>query len=166
MKLLKKIGKILFNSIFILIILITIIFMFGFVKMKTTNSKYVNIFGYTIMQVATGSMENTIQIKDIIIVKLTKSIEKNDIITYEENNQLITHRVINIEGNTIETKGDANPTKDKPIKKEAVVGKVTFIIKKVGIWQKVLTSPQVIISFTITICLLYVVYTKKDKRKV
>lgn len=165
MKVLKKIGKIFFNVIFIVIILITIIFMYGFIKMKTNNTKYVDIFGYTIMQVATGSMENTIQIKDIVIVKLTKDINNSDIITYEDNDKLITHRVINIKNDIIQTKGDANNTKDKPINRNVIVGKVVFIIHKVGIWQKVITSPQVIISFTVTVCLLYIIFTKKDKRK-
>lgn len=165
MNVLKKTGKIFFNTIFIVIILFTMIFMYGFIRMKATNTQYVNIFGYTIMQVATGSMEDTIQINDIVIVKLTKNIDNNDIITYEENDKLITHRVIDIKGDKIQTKGDANSAKDKPINKDVVVGKVIFIIHKVGIWQKVLTSPQVIISFTITVCLLYIIFTKKDKRK-
>ena len=133
--------------------------------MKKNNNKYINIFGYTIIQVATGSMTPTLKVKDIVIVKITKEINNNEIITYEENNVLITHRAIEVTEKNILTKGDANNSIDKPITKENVIGKVVFIIPKIGIWKKVLTTPKVIISGTITICLIYCVSISKDKRK-
>lgn len=164
-KKLQKIGTICLNLILIIVIIITLIFAVAFVQMKKNNAKYVNIFGYTIMQVITGSMSDTINIKDVIIVEITKQVNKNDIITYEEGDNLITHRIVDIKGNLITTRGDANNANDKPITTEKVVGKVIKIIPKIGIWQKVLLSPQVIISAITTICLLYAVIKFKDKRK-
>lgn len=161
----KKFGKIFFNILFVLIIIVTVIFIISFFIMKKNNNKYINIFGYTIMQVATGSMSNTLNIDDIVIVKITKEVNENDIITYEDNNSLITHRIIQKNGKKIITKGDANNSQDKPITKEDIVGKVIYIIPKVGIWKKVLVTPQVIISGSITLCLLYCACTSKDKRK-
>lgn len=161
---LRKIGTICLNTILIIVIVITIIFTYSFIQMKRKNTKYINIFGYTVMQVVTGSMADTINIKDIIIVKLTNQIDKDDIVTFQEENILITHRVVEIENDIVTTKGDANNSYDTPIKKQDIIGKVVFIIPKVGIWQKVLTTPKVIISGSITICLLYFIINK-DKRK-
>lgn len=157
METLKKVGRIFLNIVFVLIILITIIFMCGFIQMKKSNNKYVNIFGYTVMQVVTGSMSGTIEEQDIIVVKITKDVKTNDIITYDNGKNLITHRIIKINDDFITTKGDANNTEDKPITNDLVVGKVVFIAKNVAIWVKVFTTPAVIISLIVTISLIYVV---------
>jgi len=161
----KKIEKILINKILIIVIIIAFIFGISFIQMKRNNTKYINICGHTVMQVATGSMSNTLNIKDIVIVKLTKDVDVNEIITYEKDNKLITHRVIEINNEKIITKGDANNSIDSPIKNENVIGKVIFIIPKIAVWQKVLTTPKVIVSGSITLCLLYFLSTSKDKRK-
>lgn len=110
-------------------------------------------------------MAKTINIKDIVIIKITKEVNKNDIVTYFDGNVLITHRIIEMSNKNIVTKGDANNSKDNPITKDQIVGKVVYIIPQIGIWQKVLTTPKVIISGSISICLLYFVCTSKDKRK-
>ena len=161
----KKIGNILINSILVLVIIITIIVVICFAIMKKNNQQYINVFGYSIMQVVTGSMEDTIKVKDIVIVKITKDVKNNEIISYEDNNKIITHRIIKITDNYIVTKGDANNSEDKPITKEKVVGKVVCIIPKVAIWQKVFASPPVFISGSITIILLYLVYVNKDEEE-
>lgn len=161
----KKIGIICLNTILIIVIIVTIIFTYSFIQMKKNNTKYINLFGYTIMQVVSGSMADTINIKDIIIVKITNQVNKGDIVTFQNENILITHRIIEIENDTVTTKGDANNTKDTPIKKQDIIGKVVFIIPNVGIWQKVFTTPKVIISGTITLILMYFIVNNKDKRK-
>ena len=56
---------------------------------------YVNVFGYTYFVVATGSMSGTIEVDDIIFVKITKSVKINDIITFKnKDGDIITHRLI------------------------------------------------------------------------
>ena len=50
------------------------------------NNSYANIFGYTFFEVATGSMSNTIEIGDVVIVKITKEVQENEIIVYSEDN--------------------------------------------------------------------------------
>lgn len=162
---LKNIGTIIINTALVIIGIITIILTVSFITMKCKKHNYMNIFGYSVMQVVTGSMSNTINVKDIVVVKITKDVKKNDIISYEENNKIITHRIVKMTDKTIVTKGDANNTEDKPITKEKVVGKVVAIIPKVGIWQKVLTAPPVFISGSITIVLIYLLCACDDKRK-
>ena len=74
-------------------------------------------------------MSGTIEVNDVVIVKLTDDVELNDIITYQgENGEFITHRVVKKIGNQIITQGDVNNTEDEPISKEDIVGKVTMVI--------------------------------------
>ena len=162
---LNKIGSIIINLILVMVILITVIIVICFSIMRSNKQKYINVFGYSIMQVVTGSMANTINVKDIVIVKITKDVKNNDIISYEDNNVIITHRVIRMTDKYIVAKGDANNAEDKPITKDKVVGKVVCIIPKVGVWQKVFTAPPVFISGSITIILLYLLYTSKEDKK-
>ena len=81
---------------------------------------YVNIFGYSLFRVETGSMEPTITTGALLICKEAEIevIETGDIICYRSKSQqmlgqVITHRVVDIiqsEDGTIllETRGDAN----------------------------------------------------------
>ena len=59
----------------ILIVLVTIFIIIGIYylfQIKILNKGYANLFGYTFFQVATGSMSDTIEIGDVIIVSITK----------------------------------------------------------------------------------------------
>ena len=55
------------------------------------------------------------------------------------------------------TKGDANNSKDVPINKSQVIGKVKYIIPKAGIWKQVLTEPSVLISLLLFIIIITVI---------
>ena len=102
---------------------------YTFVMTDILKKDYANVFGYTYFVVATGSMSGTIEVNDVVIVKLTDDVELNDIITYQgENGEFITHRVVKKIGNQIITQGDVNNTEDEPISKEDIVGKVTVVI--------------------------------------
>ena len=64
-------------------------------------------------------MSGTIEVNDVVIVKLGQEANINDIITYQtEDGDFITHRVVKKIGNQIITQGDVNNTEDDPIKKE------------------------------------------------
>lgn len=145
----KNLKKIDFFTLSLLIILIIVSYCYA--QIKVFNKEYINFCGYTIFQVITGSMEDTIKIKDIVIVKLTQDeLKEKDIITYKAGENFITHRIIRIENDEIITRGDANNSEDDPIKKDDVVGKVVFIINNVAVWIDVLKTPQVIIAIIIT----------------
>ena len=133
--------------------------------MMFSKKAYFEIFGYSVFNVATGSMEPTIKQNDIIIVKTTNQYQEKDIITFEKDGDYITHRIININDNNIITKGDANNTNDVAISKDAVVGKVVKILHNAGIWQKILTSPKVIIMIFLTLVLFDFAFSYKGFKK-
>ena len=166
----KKVIKIIGNSIInILVIIAVVILMFSIyflVQTKILNKDYANIFGYTFFEIATGSMSGTLEIGDVVIVKLTNDVEVGDIIVYKEEDYFITHRLIEKNQDTLIAKGDANNSEDSPISINDVIGKVEFTIENVGIWKKVFTSPSVLIALFITIVLFGIVLIYKPKEKV
>lgn len=112
-------------------------------------------FGFTFFEVATGSMADTIQVGDGVLVEITKDVKENDIIVYKEEENFITHRFVEInEDGELITKGDANNAKDQPIKIDKVLGKVVYILPKIGILKKAILSKQVLILILTLIILL------------
>lgn len=153
---------IIFSLIFILSV-IAIIVIWGFVQLNVQQKEYINIFGYSVFSAETGSMMPTMEKGDIVIIKIGDEIKENDIITYKSGNALITHRVVEINGDKIIAKGDNNNAEDEPINKEQVIGKSVFIINNVEIWKKVFTDKNVIIPICTTIVLLVILVAYKEK---
>lgn len=158
-----KLSKIIVNLIIFVLSIIAIIAIFEVVQINLQDKDYVNIFGYSVLSTETGSMAPTIEKGDIVIIKIGDEIRENDIITYKKNNVLITHRIMNIDGDTIIAKGDYNNTEDEPITKSQVIGKTVFIVHNVEIWKKVFTDMHVIIPVVITIILFILMISYKEK---
>ena len=144
---LKYINKIFQVFIDILVFIITVLIFFSlynFISLKVLNKEYSNVLGVSIFEIVSGSMEPTLNVKDLIVVKKTSNISKNDIITYIDGKDFITHRVIKIEGNTLTTKGDSNNSDDVRINKSKVIVSIVVTL--------------ILISLSIS-------YIPKDKRK-
>lgn len=166
MKIIQKILAVILDVVIAIISLLIVIATIYVIQTNVQHKQNANIFGYTAFEVATGSMSGTIEIGDLVIVKITDSVEKEDIIVYQEQDHFVTHRVLEINGETIVTKGDANNSKDLPISNKQVLGKVVAVIPKVGIWKKVLTTPSVLIGIIITVLLITAtVYYKPHKKE-
>lgn len=167
-KIIKTMGNIILNILLVISILVLVLLMGSYIQIEFLNKDYPNFFTYTAFQVASGSMLDTIHVDDIVIVRIDNDIEKmntGDIIVFKQDNNIITHRVIEINGEEIITKGDANNTNDEPITKDSVIGKVIKIIPNVAIWKRVLTSPEILLLIITTIALWitsFYVFNKKD----
>ena len=159
-----NLAKIITNIIIILLNIIAIIVIWGFIQISIQHKEYVDIFGYSIFNTETGSMATAIEKGDIVIVKLgEQNFKKKDIITYKNENVFITHRIKEINENTLITKGDNNNTEDEPINKEMVIGKVVYIINNVEVWKKVFSDFQVIVPVCVTIILFILLVLYKEK---
>lgn len=151
----NKIIGIIFNLLIAIVFVLIIIGIYYLVQIRILKNNYGNIFGYTFFEVATGSMADTIEIGDVVVVEITKEIQEDDIIVYQDGDNFITHRLLEIKDNgELITKGDANNTEDDPISNEQVLGKVIKIIPNLGIIKNALLSPKVLILITILIILL------------
>ena len=125
-KLVKNIFK---KVAYILLILLVTLCLYYFLMTEILKKDYANVFGYTFFVVSTGSMSGTIEVNDIIFVKVTTDVEKDDIITFKEDSgNMVTHRVVEVLGNKVITKGDVNNSEDDPISKKDIVGKVNLVV--------------------------------------
>ena len=167
MRTMDKIGQVMINLLIGLIIIVAAFTLYSYVALEVLDKDYVSLFGYTYFEVASGSMTPTINKEDMVIVKLNSDYKQEDIVTYNLNGDFITHRVKRIDTSTVTTKGDANNTKDAPISKDSILGKVVCIIPNFGIWKRVLLSPKVLILLIITFTLFSFTfsYNTKAKRK-
>ncbi len=160
-KILKKIFKTIIDILIFIIFLILIVIIFAKLKMLKDNNNYFELFGYSIFNVATGSMEPAISQNDVILVKKQDNYKLNDIITFKKDKDFITHRIIKINDTYITTKGDANNAIDVAITQDVIIGKVIKIYENAGIWQKILTTPQVVVMIFVTLILFDLAFSYK-----
>ena len=159
----KIIGYIL-NILLIIITLLILVGIYYIIQIKILKNDFANLCGYTFFAVATGSMENTINIGDVVIVNLTKDVNENDIIVYKDDNNFITHRLIKKQADKLITRGDANNSEDKPINEDQILGKVIYIVPKMGIFRKIFISKEIlglVIAILILLGILFVYEAKK-----
>lgn len=164
-KILKIVKNITINVIIFILGIIAILAVWSFAQISVQGKEYANIFGYSIFSTETRSMATTIEKGDIVIVKIgEQDLKERDIITYKNDNAIITHRIIKIDGESIIAKGDNNNTEDEPIHKDDVIGEVVFIINNVEIWKKVFSDISVIIPIFITVILFIILVSYKEKK--
>ena len=158
----KIVGKIV-NVLIVLVIIAIIFCAYCMFSIKVLGNKYVNMFGYSIFEVATGSMHRSIEIGDAVLVKIGDKYDVNDIVTYQNENDFITHRVIEIQNDSIITKGDANNVNDNPVDNNLVLGKVVKVLPKLGTWKKVLLTPKVIVLIIVTLFIFSILFSYDGK---
>ncbi|MBQ6323902.1 MAG: signal peptidase I [Bacilli bacterium] len=136
-----KIKNILKKCATVFLVLLVSLCIYTFVVTDILKKDYVNVFGYTYFVVASGSMSGTIEVDDIIFVKITDKVKTGDIITYKnDEGDIITHRLVDISGNKYITKGDVNNVSDDAIEKKDIIGRVdriispSFILKSIAIF--------------------------------
>lgn len=151
--LISKINNFFLNILIGILSIILLITTYTGVQVKLLGQDYANFFGYTMFEVQTDSMEETIYSGDWIIVKFKSKVKLNDIVTYKLDKEYITHRVVEIHNGTYITKGDANSGKDVPVDQTQIVGKVTKILSGFGILRKTVFNPGVLIMLLITLFL-------------
>ena len=136
------------NRVFTVVMIAVLLFA-GYVfvtVMRTEKGKVPSVFGYSFMQVATGSMEPTIPTGSIIIVKQTDpaEVKVGDIITFYSPDPIIldmpnTHRVTGVGDENgvplFTTRGDAGTRNDTyPVRADRLIGvyKVHFSVGKLA----------------------------------
>ena len=163
----KNITKNIINILCVILFIILALVIYAKLRVSFSNDVHANYFGVRIFEVASGSMEPTLNINDVLLVKVNvDDLQKDDIIAYKSENSIITHRIVMINDNDLIVKGDANNTVDSPIKKDQVIGKVIKVFPHLGIWKKILTEPKILILIFITLLLFdgALSYNNKDKK--
>lgn len=98
-------------------------------------------FGYGASVVLSGSMEPTLSVGDLLIVQAQPDYQADDVVVYQSGTMPVVHRIVEIDGETVTTRGDANNATDEPFPLSAVKGKVIAVIPLVGYAAWALKSP-------------------------
>ncbi|QQS44277.1 signal peptidase I [Candidatus Roizmanbacteria bacterium] len=125
---LKKISKIIYNFVVVLLIVIAVFSAASVLDIPGGVKMYV---------VESGSMEPVIMTKSVVFVRQFEKYQKEDIITFADaNNETVTHRIIGVntdQETTFTTKGDANDVPDGvEVPSGSVKGKVILSVPYLG----------------------------------
>lgn len=157
-----KIWQITKNIFFILIIVFSLMIILS----------SLNIFGYRMFIVKSGSMEPKIRTGSVVFDKKTSTYKVGDVVTFKikDSKDTVTHRIVSekIDANNgvfYTTKGDANNAPDsEPASKLNVVGKVAFSVPYMGYLAAFIrTLPGLIIFIIIPATII--VYEEMGKIK-
>lgn len=168
------IKNILIKFVYILILPV-IIWNLAIVVQKIQNpEKTPSVFGIKMFCIISGSMEPSIEVNDMVIIKEVAQgeIQIGDIISFNKNGEIITHRVTYIEHSATGqllyiTRGDANNIEDKDkIKYENIEGKCIARIPKVGKIVLILTNKGTLAIVLFILILIYIIMQKNDYKKI
>lgn len=98
-------------------------------------------FGYGAAVVLSGSMEPELSVDDLIIVREPEQLAVDDVVVFQDTANLVVHRIISVDGETITTKGDANNIADEPIPLSVVKGQVILALPLAGRLVNFLKTP-------------------------
>jgi signal peptidase I len=156
---LKKIILTIINviSVFIIVcavfVLLTVLF--------TGSGQAPSILGHSMFRVMTGSMEPSIPLDSLIVVKKTEpsELEVGDVISFYSKDPSLdgavnTHRIVAIEEDgghySFTTKGDANNVEDHYTTTESdLIGKVVLVSYRWGQAVRLLSNPLIFIPIII-----------------
>lgn len=122
-------------------------------------------FGFGTAVVLTGSMEPTIMVDDLILVREQEEYHEDDIVVYQSGSMLVVHRIVEIQPDTVITQGDANNAPDAPIRKEMIKGTVVGCIPGAGGIARLLKSPAATITMIGGALLLSELTYRREKQK-
>jgi len=97
---------------------------------------------YSIYLVKSDSMKPAISAGDMIITgPVNGQVSTGEIVTYERGNELVTHRVLSIDGDKLVTKGDAVEDPDPwPVTLSDVKGSYLFRLPYIGYLSNFITT--------------------------
>lgn len=122
-------------------------------------------FGYGTALVLSGSMEPELSIDDLIFVKEQDHYEVGDVVVFQDGSILVVHRILEINGETVITKGDANNADDGEMEISRIKGKVIGSVGNAGAVVRILKSPLVSIGLLAGAVFLLERSYRKEKEK-
>lgn len=121
--------------------------------------------GFGMAIVLSGSMEPELSAGDLIIVKATDQFTVRDVVVYQDGESLVVHRIVDVNEDTITTKGDANNVADEPISSDAIKGKVALVFPAVGRIVGAIKTPIGTICMIVIAIALVEIPRRREKQK-
>lgn len=163
----NRISKISAKSIYYSGIIVLIIILLNNLLMKSDKLfKLVRFRSYTI---SSKCMEPNFLSGDLIIVESVdvESLKNDEVITFNSNNRIITHRIVQTNNIGFKTKCDNKNFEDYDlVLKKEVIGRVVKVIPKVGYMVSFLSKPKVtsILLILISIWIIWDMVIKEDNK--
>lgn len=156
---------------FFIILIVLIYSLVLIIQNKIQKNDGLKIFGYQFYTISSESMSPEINKGDIIVIKKCEplEIEEGDIITFETNSEIVTHRVKkvnNINGKvSYITKGDSNEVEDTNyVYYEQIIGKKVNVISNLGNIVLLLNN-KIVLVFCILAILIILYKIRRDNLK-
>ena len=162
----KKPFRIFRIVIYILLICgISYVGIYSFIAKKYYNDPVPMPLGLGASMVMSGSMEPTIATGDLVFVVKKSKYEVGDVILFRSGKSCVLHRIVEIDGQNVITRGDANNTNDEPISRSDIKGVYIGKIDNAQGWVKNLSSPLVLIigaGAVVALAIIIIYYKKKN----
>ena len=149
-------SKIIYKIIIVLFIVIILINLLSALNFP--------LLGIRTYRIGSGSMEPNLKVNDIIMVKSVDKYNVGDIVSFIRNGEIITHRIISINGDEIITRGDANNTEDAPIKIGDILGKKIYRFRFTELGNNILSNPITWVMIFITGMFITIISTYNGRR--
>lgn len=163
----KRVTKNIFK--YIILSILIILFVINLILSFEENTHILGIYTFNIVS---GSMEPTLNVNDVVVVQKIRPFElqKGDIITFEQDGRIISHRIVDITKEKgiikFKTKGDNNQIPDLDLIEEGqVYGKVLFKIEKIGEAISYIQNARGFINIAIFIIIIFILVSLRDKHK-
>jgi len=137
----KKIPYVLRTLFLIAVSLVLGINIYNWNARSLTGNALPMPFGYGGAVVLSGSMEPAISVDELIIVKAEDTYKVGDVVVYQSGRVSVVHRIVQMDGETVTTRGDANNADDAPVLLSQVKGRVVAHIPYVGKVVRLLKTP-------------------------
>jgi signal peptidase len=129
---------------------------------------------YNMYVVRSGSMEPVINVGDAVVIgpldgPFGDGLQDGSVVTYRHGAELITHRVLSIEGDALVTKGDAVEDPDPwPVTRQDIRGVYLFRIPYIGYASSFIRTPlgryvAILVPGAILVALLFREARKRKK---
>ena len=158
------------KAIFIFLIIVLCIYnVYNYINIKVLKNDLTKVDGYAVLEVVSGSMEPTIKIGDIIVIDTkSKTYEIGDVITfYDTNGNFVTHRIVDIKGGKMITKGDNNKSPDEDMNIDHIVGKYIYKVPFLGSFLNIFRNPLYLgLILVIGVLFSYLISTDKNGKPI
>lgn len=138
----KLLGKCLYAVVTTVLVLILILNLLQIGSKLLLKKNLPRVFGWSQAVVLSGSMEPEFSAGDLIIIHNEEDYQIGDVITFNSDGGLISHRIVKQTGSGYITQGDANNSADgKIVLPEQIYGKVKTVLPGLGRVVLFLKSP-------------------------
>lgn len=150
----------------IILVLLLFILMFVIYSRFIRKDYITKIFNTGFLVVITESMEPEIKSGDFIMISDKERYKVGDIVTYvDEEDMLVTHRIIEMDQNTFIAKGDNNNISDERVSTNRILGKVIYKSTILGFFVYYILKILVCIYVIYLLILEIISLFKKDNKE-